>query len=331
MRVKRWLSSVGFLLAVALGMASGVSLALLSARPALAGGLEIDRVSVVSYRGGGDNVPPTAYLTGWEAPMFYTTPAEGAYPDGPEGRYPTGPWAPGDRRERTLVVRNTDPDFAVHLEGLVIRLSGELELADWYHVVVRTGMGQHLFSGSLKQLAATGLVISDDLIMTPGQEQVLLFTVAFDRNTDQRLQGRTVRAEIIIRSSFHGSTTGKVTEGMLDASATGSRKTGGFIVQYKRGDTVPTGQLEFQDHGLGLNFHAGVFDQLLVSLDRTRSWFSGFGSMNGHQGYTFRARAYDFGEPGRTDEFAITIYGPDGLQVYSSGNLLAGGNIQIHK
>jgi hypothetical protein len=327
-RRSRWVTALACLLTSAAGVWGGISLVLLSAQPAAAEGLQLDHVSVISYRGN-DNVSAEADLSGWAAPMFYTNPGEGAHPGPPEGRLPTGVWAPGDTWERTLVVRNVDPDFQVRLDGIEVQISGELALADWYSVDVRDAAGRSFFTGSLSEMAAHMVAITQELVLNPGEREAFTFTVHLDINTDQRLQGQTVRADLLIHSSLQGYTLGKVTAGTLRYGS--GRKTGGFVIMRSEGDPVPTGELEYQDHGIGLDFHADQYTDLLISLDRTKSWFSGSGRLNGTEGYTFRARAYDFGEPGRTDEFEITIYDSGGNQVYTSGSLLDGGNIQIHK
>lgn len=328
MKLNRWGPAIACLLTTVAGAIGGISLALLSARPVAAIGLDLGHVSVISYRGD-DNVPPQAALSGWAAPMFYTTPAEGADPSPPEGRRPTGLWAPGDTWQRSLVVKNVDPSVRITLDGIAVKLSGELALAEWYSVLVRDSAGRTLYAGSLTQMAAHLVDVTQELSLDPDESETLAFTVHLDINTPQRLQGTVVRADLIIHASLEGYSYGKVTAGTLRYES--GRKTGGFVIMRREGESVPSGQLEYQDHGIGLNFHADQYTELLISLDRTRSWFSGSGRLNGVDGYTFRARAYDLGEPGRSDEFEITIFDPAGNQVYTSGSLLDGGNIQIHK
>lgn len=206
MRRIRWLSSVGLFLAALAGVTSGLGLALFSApRPALADGLDMERASIVTWRGAGDSVPPDVHLTGWQAPIFYTTPAEGAAPEPPEGRLPTGPWAPGDTRQRTLVVRNVDPDFTVRLDGIRARLSGELELASWYRLTVRGPDGQTLYEGTLADFAGDLTPVGDLTVLPRGEQAELTFTVHLPRNADQRLQGKTVRADLIIYARPYGN------------------------------------------------------------------------------------------------------------------------------
>jgi hypothetical protein len=320
MRLRRLFTNMSLLGALALGIIGGLSLALAS-DPASAAGLQVDRAIVISYRGN-DNIPPEAELTGWDAPMFYTTPDQGGPPPGSN---PTGPWAPGDTRERSLMIRNVDPDFQVKIAGLEVKLTGDLALAGWYTVQVKNAAQTTIFNGTLTELAAQFHSLTQGLLLNPGQLETLTFTVHLDLNTDQRLQGRTVRADILIHASAEGYATGKVTGGVNSG-----RHKGGFVIMRKQGDSVPTGQLEFQDHAQRLNFHADQYTDLLVSLDRTKSWFSGSGTLDGVSGYTFDARAYDLGEPGRDDQFEITIYDAAGNQVYGSGNLIGLGNIQIH-
>ncbi len=295
---------------------------MMSPEPAQASGLELTTTSLINYRGS-DAVPPAAELTGWQAPMFYTSSVG--------GDRPTGYWAPGDTWERSLVIRNVDTNYALRLSGIKADLSGQLALAQWYSVVVRDSAGRTVFQGALAEMGARLHVLTQDLVLTPGQRETFTFTVHLDINTDQRLQGTTVVANLLVEASVEGYTLGKVTAGTLQYGSGRTRRTGGFVVMAQEGDAAPKGQLQFQDHGRGIGFHADRYTDLLVSLDRTRSWFSGTGRLNGEDGYTFRARAYDLGEPGSRDEFEITIYDRTGRVVYASGNLLGGGNVQIHK
>lgn len=330
MSFRHWVSAVASFLALVAGVSTGIFLGIISTpTPAWAETFTFDRVSVISWRSGGDSVLDSVTTTGWAAPMFYGTPAEGASPGPPEGRLPTGVWAPGDTVQRSLTLKNINPDFSMQLDSLEVKLTGDMGLAPFYRLVVTGPDNEALYSGQLPEYASGPVSFQHPLLLQPGAEISLTFTASLDRETDQQYQGKTVRADVLVYASPQGYANGKVTAGMLRSGS--GRKTGGFVIMRGESETVPTGQLEYQDQEMGLNFHADQYEDLLISLDRTKSWFSGSGRLNGVDGYTFRARAYDFGEPGRDDEFAITIYNAAGNQVYTSGSLLGGGNIQIHK
>ena len=53
--------------------------------------------------------------------------------------------------------------------------------------------------------------------------------------------------------------------------------------------------------------------------------------MNGVGGYTIFVQVHDLGQPGSNDYFSVWIYDLFGVQVYTSGGLLSGGNIRIHE
>ena len=70
----------------------------------------------------------------------------------------------------------------------------------------------------------------------------------------------------------------------------------GHMLMFEEGWEAPQGELEFQDHGLGLNFHA--YEMTALSVKGNRGGFAGKGRLNGVDGYTFVACAVDNGEPG---------------------------------
>ena len=47
-------------------------------------------------------------------------------------------------------------------------------------------------------------------------------------------------------------------------------------------------------------------------------------------GYSYFVQLHDRGEPGTNDDFSFWLYDHNGAQIYTSGHLLSGGNIQIH-
>lgn len=202
--------AVTTLAAIALGTGGGVSLARFSATaPPAPVTFEAARVSIVAWRGRGDRVPQPVQWTGWEAPMFYTTPQEGAYPAPPEGKYPTGLWAPGDEHERVLRVKNVDPDFVVRLEAIDAVLRGDIDLAPWFHVHVRDPLNQVIYQGTLADLATGPHPFVDTignhsfLVMHGYSEQQLFFTVTLDRDAPNDLQGKSLKADFRVYAGQH--------------------------------------------------------------------------------------------------------------------------------
>ena len=120
----------------------------------------------------------------------------------------------------------------------------------------------------------------------------------------------------------------------------------GFNSQYKKGATVPTGNVEFQFQIGNLNFHSENFSWLVVSGFKAQ--FRGNGTINGAGNYDFSLTAYDgnIGGTGQTgsDRFRIVITNyATGAVVFdnrigasmdmdsANPQNIAGGSIVIHK
>lgn len=199
MRLRRLLTNMSLLGALAMGTAGGFALAIAS-EPLPA--FSYDRTAIISWRGNGDTVPTNAAAVGWAGPMFYTTPAEGAEPSGPQGRFPTGKWAPGDSISRVLTVKNIDADDTFQLERLQIHISGDTILAPRLTLSVQTHEGQYLYTGTLADFAnEETLPLSHPVPLARGAQTDLTFTVSLDREADNTYQARTVKADIILTAS----------------------------------------------------------------------------------------------------------------------------------
>src|SRR5438445_1871662 len=105
----------------------------------------------------------------------------------------------------------------------------------------------------------------------------------------------------------------------------------GFNAGYKPGKTTVSGQLTYIDHGTGMKVKATSIDTYAPSGNTaTTRTFTGQAEVNGVSGYSFTVTATDNGEPeSGNDYFSITLTGP-GFN-YQSGNLLGGGNIELHR
>ena len=102
------------------------------------------------------------------------------------------------------------------------------------------------------------------------------------------------------------------------------KSTFGLVVRYQSGDASPSGNLTYQDHVDGLTLQATSFTLLSISQNHAR--INGYGAVNGSSSTFFTLDIYDHGEPGDADVFSIQLPGLDG---YSAGGVITGGNIQI--
>jgi hypothetical protein len=121
------------------------------------------------------------------------------------------------------------------------------------------------------------------------------------------------------------------------------KATFGFVSQYKKGATVPTGNTEFQFHAGDLNFKSSSFQWLVISGSRAQ--YKGLGTINGSGNYGFLVTAIDgqLSGGGGTDKFRIKIWDTSNgdAVVYdnqiaaaedsSAATALSGGSIVIHK
>jgi hypothetical protein len=123
----------------------------------------------------------------------------------------------------------------------------------------------------------------------------------------------------------------------LPVTDTVSKANFGFIVKYKKGQSNPNGDLEFQYKAGSINLKSTQMDWMVISANRVR--FKGLATINGAGQYTFKVTADDNAEPGAgIDTFKVEIWmgsvdtenGPPSPKHLTQGTL-GGGNIQIHK
>jgi hypothetical protein len=131
---------------------------------------------------------------------------------------------------------------------------------------------------------------------------------------------------------------------VADASLAG-KATFGFVSKYKKGQSVPDGNTEFQFHAAGMNFASTAYEWLVLA--GARAQYKGTGTINGAGNYGFLLTAIDgsVNGGGGTDRFRIKIWDNNnaGAIVYDNqisttddaglttvGTLLGGGSIQIH-
>jgi len=123
------------------------------------------------------------------------------------------------------------------------------------------------------------------------------------------------------------NTPGKVTGGgTIGSEQDGIKATFGFAINYSQGDSVPKGNLTYQDHTANLRLKADSFDLLVIEDDH--AWFTGTGVMNDGQVVSFTVEINTLSKLGLADTFSISI---PVMNDYTSGGALTGGNITIHK
>ena len=129
---------------------------------------------------------------------------------------------------------------------------------------------------------------------------------------------------------------------MADQSLTGKANFG-FVSRYQRGQSVPSGETEFQFHAAGFKFKSTSYDWLVISGPKAQ--YKGLGTANGVDGYAFLLTATDGQAPGGggVDKFRIKIWHKEtGTLVYdnvvgasddidaANPQALGGGSITIH-
>jgi len=116
---------------------------------------------------------------------------------------------------------------------------------------------------------------------------------------------------------------GRVTGGGNIDLASG-KATFGFVVRYAAGDSIPSGNLTFNDHNANIVLKATAFK--LLYIEENHALITGVATVNDQVNVAFTLIVGDSGEPGSADIFIILI---PALNEYSAGGLIAGGNIQI--
>jgi len=105
----------------------------------------------------------------------------------------------------------------------------------------------------------------------------------------------------------------------------GDKGTFGFQAG-KDGLNAPNGNLEYHDHGTGMNLKAtSVVSYTGSGTTRT---FSGNAQINGTPGFTYSVTVQANGGAG-LDTFSISVYGSSSTLVYGASGTLGGGHIQL--
>jgi PKD repeat protein len=86
------------------------------------------------------------------------------------------------------------------------------------------------------------------------------------------------------------------------------KATFGFVSKYKKGQSTPDGNTEFQFHAAGMNFKSSVYEWLVIA--GAKSQFKGTGTIDGAGNYGFLLTAIDgqINGGGGADKFRIKIW-----------------------
>ena len=113
----------------------------------------------------------------------------------------------------------------------------------------------------------------------------------------------------------------------------------GLNAKYHQGDTVPSGNTEFQFPAANLNFHATSYDWLVINGNQAQ--YQGSGTINGAGNYGFLVTALDNGGGSTADDLRIKIWDknnnavvydtqPGAATTAPPTTPLGGGRIQVH-
>jgi hypothetical protein len=119
------------------------------------------------------------------------------------------------------------------------------------------------------------------------------------------------------------------------------KATFGFVSKYKKGQSVPDGDTEFQFHAAGMNFKSTSYEWLVIA--GAKAQYKGSGTINGSGDYFFMLTATDgdLKAKGTPDTFRMKIWNKTTLAVVYDNQIglpdtseptmiLGGGKIQIH-
>ena len=116
----------------------------------------------------------------------------------------------------------------------------------------------------------------------------------------------------------------------------------GFVSKYKKGQSTPTGETEFQFQVANFNFHSTSYDWLVVA--GAKAQYKGSGTINGSGDYAFMLTAIDgqLNGGGGNDKFRIKVWNKttnviiydnllDAPDSSDPTTVLGGGSIVIHQ
>ena len=123
--------------------------------------------------------------------------------------------------------------------------------------------------------------------------------------------------------------------------AVAGRATFGFVAKYRKGQTVPTGETQFQFRAAGMDFRSTGYEWLVIA--NSKAQYRGVGTVDGRGSYGFMLTAVDGDLRGTgPDTFRIRIWDrADDAVVYDNMirapdtadplTVLGGGSVVVHR
>lgn len=159
-----------------------------------------------------------------------------------------------------------------------------------------------------------------------------IFSVTMTVTDQNGASGTSTALQVVVYDPSAGFVTGGgwfTPDPQTCVCTPGSKATFGFVSQYKKGTSVPTGNQEFQYKVDNVNLHSTSFDWLVVSGPQAQ--FHGTGTINGAGSFKFRVTVRDGDLIGQPDSFEIRILPTgsvdfNGTPFWKGGNDLTGSN-----
>jgi hypothetical protein len=172
-----------------------------------------------------------------------------------------------------------------------------------------------------------------------------VYTITLTMSDDDGASGQSTFSYLVVYNPSAGFVTGGgwITSpaGAYSANpALTGKATFGLNAKYKSGDTVPSGNTEFQFPAANLNFHATSYDWLVITTNQAQ--YQGSGTINGAGNYGFLLTAQDGGGGSAPDKIRLMIWDknnhnavvydtqPGAPITASPTTALGGGRIQVH-
>lgn len=240
------------------------------------------------------------------------------------------------------IIGPTDPFMINTAVQLTVSFS-DPGIYDWHILTVAWG-DDSITNGVVSEENGCGTAIDSHAYSTPG-----VYIVEITIEDDDGGYDTEIFQYIVIYDPSEGFVTGggwiNSPEGayLPDPTLTG-KATFGFVSKYKKGQSTPIGNTEFQFHAASLNFHSGSYDWLVIN--NHKAMYKGTGTINGAGNYGFMISVIDAERtPSNddTDMFRMKIWDKDnnGAIIYDNQlgyeenedpiTEITGGQIVIHK